>query len=114
MYAYFCSVTIGTGKTDDPYRPEIGDAKGVQGWAACYEQPKETRAVVLVKADDKTIAALAQSYERIDAKTSPLSAKTSVLAEVTRTAKDTDAAYTKRVLLSLAKRDVQLEDLAVS
>ena len=63
MYAYYCSVTIGTGKDDDAYRPEISDEPGIEGWAACYEQSKETRAIVLVRAPEDVHALLAAEYE---------------------------------------------------
>ncbi len=111
MLACYGSKTIGTGTDADPYRPEIGDTPGVEGWAACYEQPDEKRALVLVKAPAKVLDTLAKSYECTDAKRTALTAQTAVLSEVKRTAKEDDAAYTERVLSVLAKHSVNPSDL---
>jgi hypothetical protein len=63
MLAYFCSDVIGTGLDTDLYRPEIRDESGVEAYAACYEKPQEARAIVLVRAPESALLALADRYE---------------------------------------------------
>lgn len=65
MLAYFCSTTIGTGTDSDPYRPALADFPDVEAWAACYEQSKEERAIVLVKAPEPVLDALSVDHERL-------------------------------------------------
>lgn len=64
-YAYFAVATTGTGSTSDPYRPEVANEPGLEGWSACYEQPQEQRVIVLVKAPQTVLDALASAYEQL-------------------------------------------------
>jgi hypothetical protein len=63
--AFFTALTIGTGVMDNPYRPELADEPGIEGWAACYEQDAEARSLVLVKAPQAVLDTLALTYDRV-------------------------------------------------